>query len=143
MLLTTQYLEEADRLANRIMVIDGGKTIAEGTPAELKQQFGATVVEIGFAPDDLRRAEPLLEPLGKTERIGGTTLGVTIADAGRGTLEVVRVLDRENLVPERLTVREPSLDDVFLSLTGHRAEEAMAGVDDLGPDASGAERGAA
>ncbi len=126
-LLTTQYLEEADRLANRIMVIDGGKTIAEGTPTELKQQFGATVVEIGFTPDDLRRAEPMLEPLGKTERIGGTTLGVTIADSGLGALEVVRVLDREQLVPDRLVVREPSLDDVFLKLTGHRAEEDAPG----------------
>ena len=48
---------------------------------------------------------------------------MTIADAGRGTLDVVRTLDRESLIPERLTVREPSLDDVFLSLTGHRAEE--------------------
>ena len=121
-LLTTQYLEEADRLANRIMVIDGGRTIAEGTPTELKQHYGATVVEITLTPDDLVRAQPLLSPLGKTERIGDATLGVTIADAGRGTLEVVRTLDRESLIPERLTVREPSLDDVFLSLTGHRAE---------------------
>ena len=121
-LLTTQYLEEADRLANRIMVIDGGRTIAEGTPTELKQHYGATVVEITLTPDDLVRAQPLLSPLGKTERIGDATLGVTIADAGRGTLEVVRTLDRESLIPERLTVREPSLDDVFLSLTGHHAE---------------------
>ena len=122
-LLTTQYLEEADRLADQIMVIDCGRTIAEGTPAELKQHYGATVVEITLAPDDVARAEPLLAPLGKTELIGPATLGVTIADAGRGTLEVVRTLDRETLTPVRLTVREPSLDDVFLSLTGHRAEE--------------------
>ena len=66
-LLTTQYLEEADRLADRIMVIDCGRTIAEGTPAELKQHYGATVVEITLAPDDVARAEPLLAPLGKTE----------------------------------------------------------------------------
>jgi daunorubicin resistance ABC transporter ATP-binding subunit len=122
-LLTTQYLEEADRLANRIMVIDGGRTIAEGTPTELKQHYGATVVEITFKPDDVVRAESLLPAHGKTEHIDATTLGVTIADAGRGTLDVVRTLDRESLIPERLTVREPSLDDVFLSLTGHRAEE--------------------
>jgi len=125
-LLTTQYLEEADRLADRIMVIDGGKTIAEGSPTELKTHFGATVVEITFTPEDLRRATPFLEPLGKIDQLGDTVIEVGIADAGRGTLDVVRVLDREALVPERLIVREPSLDDVFLSLTGHRAEATPA-----------------
>jgi daunorubicin resistance ABC transporter ATP-binding subunit len=137
-LLTTQYLEEADRLANRIMVIDGGHTIAEGTPTELKQHYGATVVEITFKPDDVVRAESLLAPHGKTERIDAATLGVTIADAGRGTLDVVRTLDRESLIPERLTVREPSLDDVFLSLTGHRAEESPADEREREDDERGA-----
>ncbi len=139
-LLTTQYLEEADRLANRIMVIDGGKCIAEGTPAELKNQFGATVVEIGLAPADLRRAATLLEPLGATELLDDTTVGVTVADAGRGALEIVRVLDRERLVPDRLAVREPSLDDVFLKLTGHRAEPE---TDKSDTDAAKTQRGAA
>jgi ABC-2 type transport system ATP-binding protein len=135
LLLTTQYLEEADRLAERVMVIDGGRTIAEGTPAELKTRFGATVVEISFTPGDARRAASLLESLGNTEVRDDTTVGVTLADAGSGTLEVVRILDREQLVPERLVVREPSLDDVFLSLTGHRAEP--------GEDHDGAEERAA
>jgi ABC-2 type transport system ATP-binding protein len=139
LLLTTQHLEEADRLATRIMVIDGGRTIAEGTPAELKNHFGATVVEISFTPEDVPRAAALLEPLGKVEVRDETTIDVTLADAGRGTLEVVRRLDREHLVPQRLVVREPSLDDVFLSLTGHRAERDPT---DDGAD-TGAERGAA
>ncbi|MGZ8762682.1 MAG: ATP-binding cassette domain-containing protein [Acidimicrobiia bacterium] len=130
LLLTTQYLEEADRLADRVMVIDGGKTIAEGTPTELKTHFGATVVEITLPDENVERAMALLAPLGATEHLEGTTVGVTIADAGRGALEVVRALDREQLVPDRLVVREPSLDDVFLKLTGHRAE------DDAGPGAS-------
>ncbi len=137
-LLTTQYLEEADRLANRIMVIDGGRTIAEGTPTELKQHYGATVVEITFKPDDVTRAESLLPAHGKTEHIDAATLGVTIADAGRGTLDVVRSLDRESLIPERLTVREPSLDDVFLSLTGHRAEESATDEHEREDDERGA-----
>jgi daunorubicin resistance ABC transporter ATP-binding subunit len=123
LLLTTQYLEEADRLANRIMVIDGGKTIAEGTPTELKTQFGATVVEITLPAENVERAITLLGPLGATEQLEGSTVGVTVTDAGRGALEVVRALDREQLVPDRLVVREPSLDDVFLKLTGHRAED--------------------
>jgi ABC-2 type transport system ATP-binding protein len=145
-LLTTQYLEEADRLANRIMVIDGGTCIAEGTPAELKSQFGATVVEIGLPAADVGRAAILLEPLGATELVDDRTVGVTVADAGRGALEVVRVLDREQLVPERLVVREPSLDDVFLKLTGHRAEpgteehEAAARAE---TDSNNSQRGAA
>jgi ABC-2 type transport system ATP-binding protein len=139
-MLTTQYLEEADRLAKRIMVIDGGKCIAEGTPIELKDQFGATVVEIGLAAADATRAAGLLEPLGITELIDDTTVGVTVADAGRGALEVVRVLDREQLVPERLVVREPSLDDVFLKLTGHRAEP---GTEEPDPETKTAQRGAA
>ena len=137
-LLTTQYLEEADRLANRIMVIDGGRTIAEGTPTELKQHYGATVVEITFKPADVVRAESLLPAHGKTEHIDAATLGVTIADAGRGTLDVVRTLDREALIPERLTVREPSLDDVFLSLTGHRAEEPATDERERADDERGA-----
>ncbi len=144
-LLTTQYLEEADRLANRIMVINGGKCIAEGTPVELKDQFGATVVEIGLPAVDVARATTLLQPLGVTELVDETTIGVTVTDAGRGALEVVRVLDREQLVPGRLVVREPSLDDVFLKLTGHRAEP---GTEELGagehtPDAPTTQRGAA
>ncbi len=122
LLLTTQYLEEADRLADRIMVIDGGNTIAEGTPTELKTHFGATVVEITLPAENVDRAISLLGPLGATEHLDGTTIGVTVTDAGRGALDVVRTLDHEQLVPDRLVVREPSLDDVFLKLTGHRAE---------------------
>ena len=90
-----------------------------------RQHYGATVVEITFATRRRRSApEPLLAAARQDGTIDAATLGVTIADAGRGTLEVVRTLDREPSIPIRLTVREPSLDDVFLSLTGHRAEEA-------------------
>ncbi len=123
-LLTTQYLEEADRLAERIAVVDGGKVIANDTPANLKSQLGSTVVEMRFDGDG--RSEQALGLLsgnvdGKVERNDGT-LTITSQDGARILIEVLRALDANGVAPDTLAVREPSLDDVFLSLTGHRAE---------------------
>jgi daunorubicin resistance ABC transporter ATP-binding subunit len=129
-LLTTQYLEEADRLANRIAVVDGGRVIANDTPERLKAQLGSTVVELGFHEEgSAHRAAAVLEgtlPEG-VEREGGV---IRInSDAGAHILiDVLRTLDDHDLSPDTLAVREPSLDDVFLALTGHRAE---AGEDKL------------
>jgi ABC-type multidrug transport system ATPase subunit len=129
-LLTTQYLEEADRLANRIAVVDGGHVIANDTPERLKAQLGSTVVELGFHEEgNAHRAAAVLEgtlPEG-IEREGGV---IRInSDAGAHVLiDVLRTLDDHDLSPDTLAVREPSLDDVFLALTGHRAE---AGEDQL------------
>jgi ABC-2 type transport system ATP-binding protein len=135
-LLTTQYLEEADRLADLIAVIDGGRKIAEGTSAELKATMGATIVELVVADAALStRAEHLLAPVGKIET-EGTTLKVNLSDGTRGVLDVARILEQHDLVPEAFTVREPTLDDVFLSLTGHKAE-----VDDQTSDPNTAEAG--
>ena len=122
-LLTTQYLEEADRLADLIAVIDGGRKIAEGTSAELKATLGATIVEIGARR---RRAgaagaESLLTSVGSVE-VDGHMVKVNINDGARGVLDVARLLEQHELVPDTFTVREPTLDDVFLSLTGHKAE---------------------
>jgi len=126
LLLTTQYLEEAERLADRVMVIDGGKVIAEGTATELKHRLGNTIIEVRLVDAAAaERARGRLEPVGGAEVLeDGRTVAVTVADAGRAVLEVVRVLDAAGLTPEWLTVREPTLDDVFLQLTGHKAEEA-------------------
>jgi daunorubicin resistance ABC transporter ATP-binding subunit len=134
-LLTTQYLEEADRLAGRIAVVDGGKVIANDTPGRLKSQLGSTVVEMDLHGDG--RAERALTLL--SDRIGGRieregeTLRITSDQGARVLIEVLRSLDGDGLEPDTLTVREPSLDDVFLALTGHRAEPD-------GGEASGAER---
>jgi len=128
-LLTTQYLEEADQLADRIAVVDGGQVIANDTPAALKADLGKTVVELGFAADaDAERAVALTQPVveGAVEREGD--LVKVSADRGAHALvEVLRVLDADGMEPISLTVREPSMDDVFLKLTGHHAEDAESG----------------
>jgi daunorubicin resistance ABC transporter ATP-binding subunit len=123
-MLTTQYLEEADRLAERIAVVDGGLVIANDTPTNLKSQLGSTVVEIRFEKHDgSERAATLLtgNVNGQVERDDGT-IRITSNDGARILIDVLRTLDTNGVEPETLAVREPSLDDVFLALTGHRAE---------------------
>jgi ABC-2 type transport system ATP-binding protein len=119
--LTTQYLEEADRLASRVAVVDEGRVIANDTPAALKTRLGSTVIELGLA--DAGAAARALELLADAE-LEGTTVRLTTADGARVLMDALRALDAEGLVPATLTVREPSLDDVFLALTGHHAEDA-------------------
>ena len=124
-LLTTQYLEEADRLANRIAVVDNGHVIANDTPENLKAQLGSTVVEMGLG-DDVR-AQRAVEAVtgvfeGKVER-DGSLVRVSSDQGAHALIEVLRSLDGAELEPETLTVREPSMDDVFLNLTGRHAEE--------------------
>jgi ABC-2 type transport system ATP-binding protein len=139
-LLTTQYLEEADRLADRIAVIDHGRVIAEGTPAELKSRLGGTVVDLTL-PDPAaaaRASARLTSALGLDARLDGSDLDVTVPDGPRTVVEVLRTLDAAELAPVGLAVREPSLDDVFLSLTGDRTAS-----DDRPDDAESRRRGAA
>ena len=123
-LLTTQYLEEADRLANRIVVVDEGRVIAEGTSTELKSRFGSTVIEIGFPnAAGALGARAVLGRLAvrEPEQIDAM-LRVPVADGPRVLMEALRALDADGLAPITLAVREPSLDDVFLTLTGRPAE---------------------
>jgi ABC-2 type transport system ATP-binding protein len=127
-LLTTQYLEEADHLAQRVAVIDGGKVIALDTPAELKRRLGGAVIEIGLADEQRSaRAAELIgkAATGKVER-EGALVRLTTDEGPRALVEVLRAFDAEGLEPGSLTVREPSLDDVFLALTGRHAEPAEA-----------------
>jgi ABC-2 type transport system ATP-binding protein len=123
-LLTTQYLEEADRLARRIAVVDVGKVIAEGTPSELKARLGSTVIEIGLrAEPDAMRAQSVLARFAADglER-EGARIRLPSGDGAKMLMDVLRSLDSEGLVPTTLVVREPSLDDVFLRLTGRHAQ---------------------
>ncbi len=127
-LLTTQYLEEADRLAEHLVVIDHGKVIAAGTPATLKANMGVTVLDLGLddEPTALRAARALKTVNGKAPVVYGRTVEVNVNDGPRIVTEALRILEAEGIAPTTLALREPSLDDVFLSLTGHRAEAERA-----------------
>jgi ABC-2 type transport system ATP-binding protein len=98
--------------------------VAEGTAPELKATLGATIVEIGFADVvSAERALTTLDPVGSSSMLpDGRTVRVNVTDGARGVLDIARITDREALVPRDFTVREPTLDDVFLSLTGHPVE---------------------
>jgi ABC-2 type transport system ATP-binding protein len=124
-LLTTQYLEEADRLAKQLVVLDHGKIIAEGTSSELKAQMGTTVVSLNFASiDDALRAQPLVADLTNTPaNLDGSILEITVNNGPAVTADALRRIDGAGITLSGLALREPSLDDVFLNLTGHKAED--------------------
>ncbi len=127
-LLTTQYLDEADRLADTIAVIDTGKVIAEGTADELKDQVGGERVVVNLAPGaDLDAALGALRELGPAEREGEDhTISVPVKERAGAVTGAVRRLDDAGVEIEDIALRRPTLDDVFLTLTGHAAELAAA-----------------
>jgi ABC-2 type transport system ATP-binding protein len=132
LLLTTQYLDEADELANEIVVIDHGLVIAAGTAEELKGRVGGDVVE--FTVPDRSRIEDAVAAvarIGESEPLADAGSGmVSLRVGSRGSdalIEVVRSLDSVGVVTRGLSLRRPSLDDVFLALTGHAAEEEEPG----------------
>jgi ABC-2 type transport system ATP-binding protein len=121
-LLTTQYLEEADRLARDIVVIDHGRVIAEGTPAQLKADLGTSVVSVTLGDRDaVDRAVQLLAPFSeKAPVVEDLVIELTVTDGPRAGADVLRSLDAAQITLAGLALREPSLDDVFLTLTGHK-----------------------
>jgi ABC-2 type transport system ATP-binding protein len=124
LLLTTQYLDEADRLADRIGVIDRGSLIDEGTSDELKDRMGGNVVEVHVVPDDRATAAGALTTVAGGELVTeGQALLVPAIDGARTLTAAVRALDNVGVEPQDIGLRRPTLDDVFLTLTGHRAEE--------------------
>jgi ABC-2 type transport system ATP-binding protein len=120
--VTTQYLEEADVLADRVGIIDSGRIVAEGTPSELKAEIGRPTVQV--APADSVERDTILKTL---DRFGSPVeaepgrVAVRL-DPGYDLADIVRALDADNLKVAHLELDEPSLDDVFLAKTGHRLE---------------------
>lgn len=132
-LLTTQYLEEADQLADDIMVLDHGKVISQGTPEELKSQAGDQVLELRTVDSaQLPLATKIIEAVTSAPvHSDGLVAGVPVNDASV-LPEVVRRLDEQGVAVGELSLRKPSLDEVFLALTGHAAEATDADNDPEG-----------
>jgi ABC-2 type transport system ATP-binding protein len=134
--LTTQYLEEADVLADRVGIIDQGRIVAEGTPEELKQEIGRSSIEaIPANPEDREAIEHVLRRFGEPAAASPKGVAVRLEGGSESLGDVVRALDGEGLEVAHLQLHAPSLDDVFLAKTGRslegaeeaeRAEEALA-----------------
>ena len=124
--LTTHYLEEADRLADRVAIIDRGRIVAEGTPAALKSSIGGAVVAVALSHEHVESAGEVLARLASVQEVrpddGGLALFV---DDGSGAIAgVIRALDAAGVPVGAVSVSQPSLDEVFLRATGSRLEGA-------------------
>lgn len=123
-MLTTQYLEEADQLADRVAIIDHGKIVREGTPAILKQGVGDPTLLVDVARDQLATASAVLREFGDLRPTAEGTLGVGLRGGAGRVAEVIRRLDEASVKVQHLALNEPSLDDVFAEATGYRLEGA-------------------
>jgi ABC-2 type transport system ATP-binding protein len=121
-LLTTQYLEEADQLADRIAIIDKGKIVREGKPQDLKAEVGYPTLIVNVKKDQQDAARQVLLQFGEMRPTAEGTLGVGLREGAQVVAEVVRRLDEAKVHLIHLEINEPSLDDVFAEATGHRLE---------------------
>jgi len=132
--LTTQYLEEADQLANRVGIIDNGKLVAEGTPAALKAEVGRPTVEVVPAdPGDRDRASGLLDRFGELVPASPNGAAVRLDDGPEELAGIVRSLDEAGIRVANIELHAPSLDDVFLAKTGRSLEGAQAEAEQVEP----------
>jgi len=123
-MLTTQYLEEADQLADRIAIIDAGKIVREGKPQDLKAGVGFPTLLITVPSDQTERAKAVLATFGDMRPTAEGSLGVGLRGGANVVTDVVRALDEASVRVQHLEINEPSLDDVFAEATGHRLEGA-------------------
>ncbi len=126
LLLTTQYLEEADQLADEIAVIDTGKVIARGTSDHLKREIGGEHLEVTVAAKDVSKAMEIIERIsGNKPKLddGLNSISAPVSTGTAALIEVINGLTAVGINPLDLGLKRPSLDDVFLALTGHKAEE--------------------
>jgi ABC-2 type transport system ATP-binding protein len=139
-LLTTQYLDEADRLADTIAVIDHGRVIAEGTPERLKDRVGGEHLEVQLGDGaDVERAARALASMSDGEpALEGTVVKLAVRGRGGAIVEAVKRLSEADVDVHDLTLRRPTLDDVFLTLTGHAAASPQG--DDEGDGGQALER---
>ena len=128
LLLTTQYMEEADQLADDILVIDHGRAIARGTPAELKRKVGGERLELVVDEGaELAKARRIVERFADGDVLvqeHTRTLTAPVREGSRVLTNVLRELDADGITVDEVGIRRPTLDDVFLTLTGHVAEQA-------------------
>jgi ABC-2 type transport system ATP-binding protein len=129
-LLTTQYLDEADNLANHVVIIDHGRVVANGTPSELKRRVGGRVIEVHVrTADDVPQVADLLRRFDHGDvRIDQATrqVGVTVEGGGRVLMEALRAVEEAGVEVEDVALRQPKLDEVFLALTGAGATPGLA-----------------
>jgi ABC-2 type transport system ATP-binding protein len=131
--LTTQYLEEADKLCNRLAIIDDGRIVVEGTPERLKGELGHDVVSVSLDGADPLATEAALMGLNGLERVIAEpdALALYVADGAASIAEIVRRLDGERISVGAISVARPSLDDVFLKATGRRLEGRHDGEEEV------------
>jgi ABC-2 type transport system ATP-binding protein len=120
--LTTQYLEEADQLADRVGIIAGGRIVAEGTPASLKAEVGKPHLELGLVDGAADRAEQVCRAFGRPLPEKDGKVLVELEEGAAGVAAVVRALDEAGVLVESLDLVEPTLDDVFVAKTGEHLE---------------------
>jgi ABC-2 type transport system ATP-binding protein len=122
--LTTHYLEEADRLCDRLAIVDRGVIVARGTPDELKAEVGADVVTVGLSESEPAAAAAVLEALGRVRVAGGgRSIALELTDGAAAVAGIVERLRGAGIVPATIMVARPTLDDVFLRYTGATIEE--------------------
>jgi ABC-2 type transport system ATP-binding protein len=133
--LTTQYLEEADQLADRVGIIDGGQIVAEDTPRALKSELGPPRLEVAVAVEDSERAaREVCAGFGKPLPSRDGRLIVELKQGATQVAGVVRALDDAGILVESLELVEPTLDDVFVARTGHRLEPAEGEAEEAGAE---------